>query len=67
VNVLVGEMMSRNDTVSVAFRSAETGRYLFWVKWPAAEWKRIEEAAAVEQMTVEEFILQAIERWVKRG
>lgn len=47
---------------SVAFRSAETGRYLFWVRWTDEEWERITSAAAIDGVSVEDFILQAIER-----
>ena len=52
------------DTVHIAFRSAETGRYLFHVKWPLAKWRRIEAAAALSGMTVEEFIEAALRDYV---
>lgn len=52
--------------VHVAFRSAETGRYLFWVKWPKEEWAEIEEAARITGCTVEEFIMDAIKRYLDK-
>jgi hypothetical protein len=55
----------KEKTVSVAFRSKETGRYLFWVKWTEKEWARIENAAKLDEVPIEEFILNAIERHIK--
>jgi len=52
--------------VHVAFRSAETGRYLFHVKWPEDEWAKIEAAAAVMGISVEEFVHQAIDAYAKK-
>lgn len=52
----------KEEKVHVAFRSAETGRYLFWVTWTKAEWAKIELAAQYENQTVEEFIIAAI-KW----
>lgn len=57
--------MTKEKTVSVAFRSKETGRYLFWVKWTESRWNEIEEAAKDSNQTVEEFILEALERYAR--
>jgi uncharacterized protein (DUF1778 family) len=53
-------LTSKKDTVSVAFRSKETGRYLFWVKWTKDEWDKIEWAASERNQSVEDFILEAL-------
>jgi len=56
--------LTSKDTVSVAFRSKETGRYLFWVKFTKQEWEEIEEAANSSNQSIEEFIISAITRLV---
>jgi hypothetical protein len=53
-----------NALVHVAFRSTETGRYLFHAKWPASRVLLIETAAAALGVTVEQFIHDAITSYI---
>ena len=55
--------MIKQETVHVAFRSMETGRYLFHVKWPKVEWERIEAASKYLNISVEDFIARAIREY----
>lgn len=52
--------MTKPEMVHVAFRSKETGRYLFHVKWTKEEWAKIERAAEYSGQTVEDFIIEAL-------
>lgn len=54
----------KEDTIHLAFRSKETGRYLFHMKYPADKFKVVEDAANELNMPVEDFILDAIKRYL---
>lgn len=49
-----------DEYVHVAFRSKESGKYLFHVKWPKDEYDRIKGAADLLGMTFEEFVVEAL-------
>ena len=58
--------MKKEETVHFAFRSKETGRFLFHAKYPKEEVDRWEKVASLMNLSLEQFILEAIDRQIQR-
>lgn len=58
--------MTREGMVHVAFRSTETGRFLFHAWWPESCVRKMETAAAVLGVSVDQLLHDAIEAYTRR-
>lgn len=59
-------MSKKPEKFNVSFRSAETGRYLFWVSFSKYEWELIEKAAKAKNLDIDAFLLWVITDYIRQ-